>query len=126
MNKVNMRLPLVFLVALFFIAIGGSAVFAQTDQHILDNARLLTEAEAAELEAFAAQHSQEEGVDFLFLTTPSTDGQSIEAYMGDFFDQWAAENNQENAVLLTRGGYRRRARAPGGLLQARSAAPALR
>ncbi|WP_255473474.1 YgcG family protein [Planomicrobium sp. CPCC 101110] len=86
---------------LFFISIGGVAVSAATDQHIMDNAGLLTESEIAELEAFAAEHSREEGADFLFLTTADTNGQAIEPYMADFFDQWAAENNQENAVLLT-------------------------
>jgi len=29
------------------------------------------------------------------------EGKDIRTYMGDYFDQWAAENNQENAVLLT-------------------------
>ncbi|WP_106532371.1 TPM domain-containing protein [Planomicrobium soli] len=97
----NLKMPVALLLMLFFITIGGWPAFAQTDQHIMDNAGLLTESQIAELEAFAAQHSQKEGTDFLFLSTDSTGGDTIVKYMGDFFDQWAEENNQENAVLLT-------------------------
>jgi len=95
------KAALLFLM-LFFISLwNGTAVFAQTDQHIYDNAGLLSEGEIRELEAIAAEHSQKHGADFLFLTTTTTGGQPITTYMGDFFDTWAVENNQENAVLLT-------------------------
>lgn len=93
--------PIFFLALLVFLAIGGGAAFAVADQHIYDNAGLLSEPEAVELEAYAAEQSRVHGADFIFLTTDSTDGKLIETYMGDFFDQWAVENNQENAVLLT-------------------------
>jgi len=96
----NKKAPVLFLMMLFMLLAGG-AVSAQTDQHIYDNAGLLNEAETRELEALAAEHSRKHGADFLFLTTSSTDGLPITTYMGNFFDTWAEENNQENAVLLT-------------------------
>lgn len=83
------------------MAIGGSVAFAETEQHVYDNAGLLSTAEVQELEALAAEHSRKHEADFLFLTTPSTDGLPIVTYMGDFFDDWADQNGQENAVLLT-------------------------
>lgn len=90
------------LVLLFLcIAVGGASVFAQTDQHIYDNAGLLSESEKRELEALASKHSLEHDADFLFLTTESMGGQPIETYMGDFFDEWATEHGQEDAVLFT-------------------------
>lgn len=100
MNFFNAKAPVLLLVLFFALLAGGGAVFA-ADQHIYDNAGLLNEAEIHELEALAAKHSETHGADFLFLTTPSTDRQLITTYMGDFFDGWAEENGQENAVLLT-------------------------
>lgn len=101
MNRGNKRAPLLLMMLFFMLFAGGSAVSAETDQHIYDNAGLLNEAEIRELEALAAEHSEKHGTDFLFLTTSSTDGLPITTYMGNFFDTWAEENNQENAVLLT-------------------------
>ena len=95
-----MKAPVLFLVMLFAVFAGGAAAFA-ADQHIYDNAGLLSEGEINELEALAEEHSEKQGADFLFLTTSSTEGQPIMTYMGDFFDDWAVENGQENAVLLT-------------------------
>ncbi|HSI66573.1 MAG TPA: TPM domain-containing protein [Planococcus sp. (in: firmicutes)] len=96
-----MRAFSTFLLALILSVIGAAGVLAQTDQHIFDNANLLTEPEKVQLEQFAADYSRESEVDFLFLTTTSTEGQAITGYMGDFFDDWAVDNNQEDAVLLT-------------------------
>lgn len=101
MSRRTSKVMFMFVV-LFFISLGsGAAVFAETDQHVYDNAGLLSEGEIRELEALAAEHSRKHDADFLFLTTPTTDGQPITTYMGDFFERWKAENNQENAVLLT-------------------------
>ena len=96
-----MRAFSTLLLTLILSATVAAGVSAQTDQHIYDNANLLTEQERVELEQFAANYSRESEVDFLFLTTTSTEGQAISAYMGDFFDGWADDNNQENAVLMT-------------------------
>lgn len=100
-KRFNRKLPVLILALLLFLLAGTGATFAVADQHIYDNAGLLSEPEAAELEAYAAEQSRVHGTDFIFLTTDSTDGKPIETYMGDFFDIWAVENNQENAVLLT-------------------------
>ncbi|MDN7246380.1 TPM domain-containing protein [Planococcus shenhongbingii] len=97
----NLKAPVLFLLMVFTILTGGLVVSAQTDQHVYDNAGLLSEADIRELETLAAEHSQKHGADFLFLTTSNMGGLPITTYMGDFFDQWAVENNQENAVLLT-------------------------
>lgn len=101
MRRVNGKTPIIFLMLLVFIVLGGTAVSAAVDQRIYDNAGLLSEAEIRGLEAYAAEKSREQGADFLFLTTRSTDGKSIRTYMEDFFDEWAVKNGQENAVLLT-------------------------
>ncbi|MBB5179870.1 uncharacterized protein HNQ44_001294 [Planomicrobium koreense] len=91
---------LLAFICIFWLA-GASAAFAVADQHIYDNADLLNSIEAQELEAEAAKYSREEDVDFLFLTVNGMEGKDIVTFMGDFFDQWAVDNSQENAVLLT-------------------------
>lgn len=83
------------------LLVGGSIAFAEIDQHIYDDAGLLSEQEVSDLEAYAAEMSREQGADFLLLSTDSTGGQPIETYMGDFFDDLADESGQENAVVLT-------------------------
>src|SRR5699024_4421175 len=87
---------LLLLVLLCF----SSSAFA-AEQHIYDGAGLLSEPEVQELEALAEEHRRKHDADFLLLTTESTGGSSIVTYMGDFFDDWADTNGQENAVLLT-------------------------
>lgn len=79
----------------------ATAASAQTDQRIYDGAGLLSESEISNLEAYAAEKSRERGVDFLLLTTNSTDGLDIVTYQGDFFDDFADTHGQENAVLFT-------------------------
>ncbi|WP_298825635.1 TPM domain-containing protein [uncultured Planococcus sp.] len=86
---------------LIFMAIGGVSAFAAVDQRVYDNANLLSESEIAELEAVAAEHSSKHGTDFLFLTSEDPEAFDVVDYMGDFYDEWAVENGQENAVLLT-------------------------
>jgi uncharacterized protein len=92
---------MMFCLLLFFIGIGGTAASAAVEQRVYDNANLLTGSEIAELEAVAAEHSRKHGTDFLFLTSEEQAPFFIVDYMGDFFDTWAVENGQENAVLLT-------------------------
>lgn len=87
--------------ALLVFFIGGLSVSAQTGDLIHDEAGLLSGEEAQELEALAEQYGAEQNVDFLFLTTDSTEGQSIESFMGDFFDERADSSGREDAVLLT-------------------------
>lgn len=89
------------VVALLLFFIGGLSVSAQTGDLIHDEAGLLSGEEAQELEALAEQYGAEQNVDFLFLSTDSTEGQSIEGYMGDFFDDRADSTGREDAVLLT-------------------------
>ncbi|WP_235318399.1 TPM domain-containing protein [Planococcus sp. CAU13] len=101
MRKLSLKTLALFLLLTVFMSFGGIAAFAQTDQHIYDGAGLLSETEIQDLEAYASEKSRENGADFLLLTTDSTNGLPIETYMGNFFDEWADENGQENAVLLT-------------------------
>ncbi|WP_083553737.1 TPM domain-containing protein [Planococcus versutus] len=86
---------------LLIISVSGVAAFAAVDEHVYDEANLLSESEITDLEAVAAKYSREQNVDFLFLTTADETMPSIIDYMGDFFDQWSSENNQKNVVLLT-------------------------
>lgn len=97
-----MRKWLTILCFLFiFVGVNGVTAFAATDQHIYDNAKLLSEPEIAELEAVAAVYSQEQDVDFLFLTSADENMPYITEYMGDFFEEWSVKNNQKDVVLLT-------------------------
>lgn len=100
-RRLNLKAPLLFFILLLFMVIGSSTAFAVADRHIYDEGNLLSESEINELEAVAAEHSRKHGVDFLLYTSTSTEVYYIFDYMGDFFDNWAEENNQENAVLLT-------------------------
>lgn len=95
------RSTIVAMLFFLLLMLGGLSASAQTDQLIYDEAGLLTQEEAEELRALAESYSEEQNVKFLFLTTNSTEGQSIEGYMGDFFDERADNTGQENAVLLT-------------------------
>ncbi|ANU15310.1 hypothetical protein B481_0674 [Planococcus halocryophilus Or1] len=101
MSTFKVKTLLAMCLMLLFTGIGGITVFAATDQHIYDEANLLSESEIAELEAVATEYSQKQNADFLFLTTTDEQSPDIVTYMGDFFDEWAVQNNQENAVLLT-------------------------
>ncbi len=96
----SQKLMWMLLVGLLLI-VGGMPIFAQAAELIYDEAGLLSSGEAQELEAIAEQYGAEQDVDFLFLTTNSTEGQAIESYMGDFFDNRANSTGQEDAVLLT-------------------------
>lgn len=100
-NQMSRKLPVLVVLLLFLMIIGSASAFAIADQHIYDNADLLSESEKSELEALATEHSRKQDADFLFLSTQGMDGKGIVTYMGDYFDDWAEANNQENAVLLT-------------------------
>lgn len=100
-RKFSSKLSWVPVLATLLFFIGGFSVSAQTGDLIYDEAGLLSGAEAQELEALAEQYGAEQNVDFLFLSTDSTEGQSIEGYMGDFFDERAESTGREDAVLLT-------------------------
>ncbi|MGM0898627.1 MAG: TPM domain-containing protein [Bacillota bacterium] len=95
------KLAWVPICVLVLLLISGLSVSAQTDELIYDEAGLLSDGEEQELEALAEQYGAEQNVDFLFLSTDSTEGQSIEGYMGDFFDARADSTGREDAVLLT-------------------------
>ncbi|WP_230321290.1 TPM domain-containing protein [Planococcus salinarum] len=97
----NLKMLSMFLLLSILLLANGPATFAEIDQHIYDEAGLLSEEETSDLEAYAAEKSREQGADFLLLTTNSTDGLPIETYMGNFFDDLADESGQEDAVLLT-------------------------
>lgn len=86
---------------LILMTITGVTAFAAVDQHVYDNANLLSESEIAELETVATKYSDEQDTDFLFLTLADEKSLSIMEDMGDFYDAWSVENNQKNAVLLT-------------------------
>lgn len=92
---------MLFLLLALLVLVSGTVAFAQTDQHIYDQAGLLSDSEISDLEVYAAEKSREQGTEFLLLTTDSTEGLPIETYMGDFFDDLAEETGTENAVLLT-------------------------
>ncbi|HSJ36857.1 MAG TPA: TPM domain-containing protein [Planococcus sp. (in: firmicutes)] len=101
MSLLKLRPLLLVLLLPILLLVNGPIAFAEIDQHIYDEAGLLSEQEINDLEAYATEKSREQGVDFLLLTTNSTDGQAIETYMGDFFDDLADASGQEDAVVLT-------------------------
>lgn len=100
MNIRTRFLPLLLLAFLFILIGPVTTASAEVDQRIYDEAGLLSTEEKAELEALAAEHSAKHGADFLFLTTEDSRG-LITKFMGDFFDDWAEEHQQEDAVVLT-------------------------
>nr|WP_306798605.1 TPM domain-containing protein [Oceanobacillus saliphilus] len=83
------------------MTLGTMAGASGTDRHIYDDAGLVNETELAQLEQLAKEHSEELETTFLFLTTNDAEGKDVVTYMKDFFDGWADENGQEDAVLLT-------------------------
>ncbi|WP_422122517.1 TPM domain-containing protein [Planococcus sp. X10-3] len=101
MSLLKLKPLFLFLLLPILLLVNGPIVFAQIDQRIYDEAGLLSEQEISDLEAYAAEKSQEQGADFLLLTTDSMDGQTFEMYMGDFFDDLADASGQENAVVMT-------------------------
>ena len=101
MRLCSLKPVFVILLTFFFLLVTGTIASAEVDQHIYDEAGLLSESEISNLEAYAAEKSLEQGVEFLLLTTNSTDGLPIETYMGNFFDGLADASGQENAVVMT-------------------------
>ncbi|WP_233785948.1 TPM domain-containing protein [Planococcus halotolerans] len=101
MRKPVLKASMLILLLTILMMLNCTAAFAQTDQHIYDQAGLLTDSEISDLEAYAAEKSREQGTEFLLLTTDSTSGMPIIDYMGDFYDDLADETGMENAVLLT-------------------------
>ena len=101
MRKSPLKASAFVLLLTLLMLMTGTMAFAQTNQHVYDQAGLLSDSEISELEAYAAEKSREQGTEFLLLTTDSTEGLPIETYMGDFFDNLADETGTEDAVLLT-------------------------
>lgn len=88
---------------LFFSVHIDPAEAAGAKQHVYDNAGLLNKQEISKLEALAKVHGEKQQTDFIILTTNSTDGKSIETYMGDFYDKKGFGYNKKygNTVLFT-------------------------
>lgn len=101
MREFQVKWLFAFCALLLLIGIGEITVSAAVDQHIYDDANLLSDSEIAELEAVAAEYSEEQETDFLFLTISDEEVFYLQDYMGDFYDDLAEETNQENAVLLS-------------------------
>lgn len=72
------------------------------DQKVYDEAGLLDDREAAELEKLATELGAQWETDFLILTTNDTGGRTIEEYMGDFYDEKIEEQglSKWNATIL--------------------------
>lgn len=100
-RDIQVKWLLMVSILLVFSGLGGLTASAAVDQRVYDNADLLSESEIAELEAVAAEHSRKHGTDFLFWTTADEQSLYIQDDMGGFYDTWAEENGQENAVLLS-------------------------
>lgn len=86
----------------FFLFLGVSVISADV-QRIYDDAKLLTDEEAADLEEKAAAYYDEWKTDFIIITTNDADGKDIGIYMEEFADKLADEFNrpEENMVILT-------------------------
>lgn len=98
------KLKLTVMLSLFFLCMltmGKMVDASESSQHIYDFANLLTETEKEELENFTEEYNGVRDVEFLLLTTNDTEGKGIVTYMGDFFDQWADDTGQENAIVFT-------------------------
>lgn len=98
--KQLLRHSILFII--FFLFLGVSTISADV-QRIYDDANLLTDEEAADLEEKAAAYYNEWETDFIIVTTLDADGKDIRIYMEEFADKLADEFNrpEENMVILT-------------------------
>ena len=90
-----MRRITMLLLAMLMLAALTIPVFATTPK-IVDNADLLTDSEEADLEAKAQALADRYEMDVVILTVAGTNGQYIEAYADDYYD-----NNGTVSVPIT-------------------------
>jgi uncharacterized protein len=96
---------LLFLLPLLLLlswGISAQAEITNQKQYIYDDARLLTEEEAAQLEMLANEQSLERNTAFVIITLNGTEGKTITQYMEDFYDERALGYDQPhgNTALL--------------------------
>lgn len=80
------KLSLILLLTLLLSLLLLPAHAAEEKAYLVDQAGVLSEAEASELSALLAKKSKACGADLIVVTTRGTDGQSLEAYADDFMD----------------------------------------
>ncbi|WP_042478990.1 TPM domain-containing protein [Bacillus ndiopicus] len=95
-------LPLFLLI----VALWHQSAYAESanqKQYIFDYANLLTANEKKELEEFAKELSADYKTAFIILTVNGTNGNGIEKYMGDFYDNEALGYNKPhgNTAILS-------------------------
>ncbi|WP_276736525.1 YgcG family protein [Bacillus sp. (in: firmicutes)] len=61
---------------------------SETQQHVYDQAHLLSKAEIEKLETLSAELGAKRDTDFIIITTKSTNGEDIADYAGDFYDRY--------------------------------------
>lgn len=76
---------LVMLLLLLLIPLNG--VFASAEQHVYDDANLLSTKEIEQLKALATQYEEEHDTKFVILTTNDTKGKGFKKYTQDFYDE---------------------------------------
>lgn len=91
------KLSLILLLTLLLSLLLLPAHAAEEKAYLVDQAGVLSEAEASELSALLAKKSKACGADLIVVTAFGTDGQSLEAYADDFMDD---HNYASDAVLL--------------------------
>lgn len=98
-NKIGLVAVFIFVVSL----IGFSSIASALDQKVFDEAGLLSESEAAELEALADELSKKWNTDFIIITTNDTGGRTAEKYMADFYDEKIEQQGLKkwNAAVLS-------------------------
>ncbi len=96
-----MKRFLILLSVLAFLLALSPAVLA-SDENIVDNAGLLTQAEKAELSQNAQALSKKYNIDIIIVTVDSLDGQSADDYAEEYYDNhnYGLGENRSGILLL--------------------------
>lgn len=93
---------IVLVICCFFLLTGFT--YQKNKQRIFDNAGLLTEGEIEELEEVYRDYSLEDKMDYILLTTNSTDGMESREYAKEFYVNqgfgYDKENGDGNLLLI--------------------------
>lgn len=84
---------MLLLLSLFLIPIDSA--FAETkevNQHIYDNAELLSTDQLSDLEAMCTEYSEKDNVDIIIMTHNDSNAVYAEKYISDFYDKMLYEN----------------------------------
>lgn len=104
-NMLKKKSILFFMMTLMLVLPWGKSTNAQTvnqHQYIYDNAHLLSEKQAADLQSLSSKLGKERNTAFIIITVNGTEGKTIVKYVEDFYDENAPGYNQPhgNTAIL--------------------------